>query len=128
MRTQGAKVRKNSLPAANRNRVREVNEQKHTPTCHSNAAPSIDNGKRRCRHSQYAATSDSHLPNKRAEMSMQPEHYWLHQQGEAFGSPGLEPRWTSSMKDAVCTAYSMLEVHRGSKPGEPNASPCWWSQ
>src|SRR6185437_7528376 len=42
----------------------------------------------------------------RAEMSMQPEHYWLHQQGEAFGSPGLEPRWTSSMKDAVCTAYS----------------------
>jgi glucoamylase len=39
-------------------------------------------------------------------MSMQPEHYWLHQQGEAFGSPGLEPRWTSSMKDAVCTAYS----------------------
>ncbi len=31
---------------------------------------------------------------------------WLDQQGEAFGSPGLEPRWTSSVKDAVGTAYS----------------------
>jgi glucoamylase len=39
-------------------------------------------------------------------MSEQPEYYWLHQDGEAFGSPGLEPRWTSSVKDAVCTAYS----------------------
>jgi len=39
-------------------------------------------------------------------MSEQPEYLWLEQQGEAFGSPGLEPRWTSSVKDAVCTAYS----------------------
>lgn len=31
---------------------------------------------------------------------------WLDQQGEAFGGPGLEPRWTSSVKDAVGTAYS----------------------
>ncbi|HKF46590.1 MAG TPA: glycoside hydrolase family 15 protein [Terracidiphilus sp.] len=31
---------------------------------------------------------------------------WLPQQGEAFGAPGLEPRWTSSVKDAVGTAYS----------------------
>ena len=31
---------------------------------------------------------------------------WLNQQGEAFGAPGLEPRWTSSVKDAVGTAYS----------------------
>ena len=31
---------------------------------------------------------------------------WLPQQGEAFGSPGLEPRWTSAVKDAVGTAYS----------------------
>jgi len=30
---------------------------------------------------------------------------WLEQQGEAFGGPGMEPRWTSSVKDAVCTAY-----------------------
>jgi len=31
---------------------------------------------------------------------------WLDQQGEAFGSPGMNPRWTSSVKDAVGTAYS----------------------
>jgi glucoamylase len=31
---------------------------------------------------------------------------WLDQQGEAFGAPGMEPRWTSSVKDAVGTAYS----------------------
>ncbi|HVC47936.1 MAG TPA: glycoside hydrolase family 15 protein [Terracidiphilus sp.] len=31
---------------------------------------------------------------------------WLAQEGEAFGAPGLEPRWTSSVKDAVCTAYA----------------------
>jgi glucoamylase len=31
---------------------------------------------------------------------------WLDQRGEAFGGPGLEPRWTSSVKDAIGTAYS----------------------
>ena len=31
---------------------------------------------------------------------------WLGDQGPAFGSPGLEPRWSSSKKDAVITAYS----------------------
>lgn len=31
---------------------------------------------------------------------------WLDDQGMAFGAPGLEPRWTSSKKDAVCTAYA----------------------
>ena len=35
-----------------------------------------------------------------------PSYRWLDQQGEAFGAPGLEPRWTSSVKDAVGTAYS----------------------
>ncbi len=39
-------------------------------------------------------------------MSDQPLYRWLEQQGEAFGTPGLEPRWTSSIKDAVCTAYA----------------------
>ena len=38
-------------------------------------------------------------------MRHQPIFRWLEQQGEAFGGPGLEPRWTSSVKDAVCTAY-----------------------
>lgn len=31
---------------------------------------------------------------------------WLEDGGPAFGAPGLEPRWTSSRKDAVSTAYS----------------------
>ncbi len=31
---------------------------------------------------------------------------WLEQDGEAFGAPGAPPRWTSSVKDAVGTAYS----------------------
>jgi glucoamylase len=39
-------------------------------------------------------------------MSDQPLYRWLDQQGEAFGTPGLEPRWTSSLKDAVVTAYA----------------------
>jgi glucoamylase len=34
------------------------------------------------------------------------QYRWLDQQGEAFGSPGMEPRWTSSAKDAVGTAYA----------------------
>ena len=39
-------------------------------------------------------------------MSDQLLYRWLDQQGEAFGTPGIEPRWTSSVKDAVGTAYS----------------------
>lgn len=34
------------------------------------------------------------------------QYLWLDQDGNAFGGPGLEPRWTSSAKDAVGTAYS----------------------
>ena len=33
-------------------------------------------------------------------------YHWLDDDGPAFGAPGLEPRWTSSKKDAVSTAYS----------------------
>jgi glucoamylase len=33
-------------------------------------------------------------------------YQWLDDDGVAFGAPGLEPRWTSSQKDAVSTAYS----------------------
>src|SRR5579862_1299829 len=39
-------------------------------------------------------------------MSDQALYRWLDQEGEAFGAPGMEPRWTSSVKDAVGTAYS----------------------
>ncbi|WP_345933721.1 glycoside hydrolase family 15 protein [Granulicella sp. WH15] len=31
---------------------------------------------------------------------------WLDDNGPAHGAPGLEPRWTSSQKDAVSTAYA----------------------
>ncbi|NYF79133.1 glycoside hydrolase family 15 protein [Granulicella arctica] len=33
-------------------------------------------------------------------------YLWLDDQGPAFGSPGLKPRWTSSRKDSVSTAYA----------------------
>jgi glucoamylase len=39
-------------------------------------------------------------------MTEQAMYRWLELRGEAFGAPGLEPRWTSSVKDAVVTAYS----------------------
>ena len=35
-----------------------------------------------------------------------PQYRWIDGQGVAFGAPGLQPRWTSSAKDAVGTAYS----------------------
>ncbi|HTZ89708.1 MAG TPA: glycoside hydrolase family 15 protein [Alloacidobacterium sp.] len=35
-----------------------------------------------------------------------PEYMWLEEHGNAFGAPGLQPRWTSSAKDAVGTAYA----------------------
>ena len=34
------------------------------------------------------------------------QYRWLTQAGEAPGRPGLEPRWTSSVKNSVGTAYS----------------------
>ena len=39
---------------------------------------------------------------------------WIDGQGEAFGAPGLDPRWTSSAKDVVGTAYS-------------TSSKLWWT-
>jgi glucoamylase len=39
-------------------------------------------------------------------MSEVAEYHWLEDDGPAPGAPGLEPRWTSSKKDAVLTAYS----------------------
>jgi glucoamylase len=39
-------------------------------------------------------------------MSDVAEYHWLDDDGPAFGKPGVEPRWTSSKKDAVSTAYS----------------------
>ena len=34
------------------------------------------------------------------------EYRWLDDMGPAFGGPGVKPRWTSSQKDAVSTAYA----------------------
>jgi glucoamylase len=39
-------------------------------------------------------------------MSELVDYHWLDDDGPAFGAPGVEPRWTSSKKDAVSTAYS----------------------
>ena len=39
---------------------------------------------------------------------------WIDGDGEAPGAPGLEPRWTSSEKDVVGTAYS-------------TSSKIWWT-
>ena len=38
--------------------------------------------------------------------SLSGSYRWLDDDGPAFGAPGLEPRWTSSRKDAVSTAYA----------------------
>ena len=38
--------------------------------------------------------------------TVESEYRWLDDDGPAFGGPGLEPRWTSSKKDAVATAYA----------------------
>ncbi len=38
--------------------------------------------------------------------SLTGSYRWLDDDGPAFGGPGLEPRWTSSKKDAVATAYA----------------------
>ena len=35
-----------------------------------------------------------------------PIYKWLDDDGAAFGAPGLPPRWTSSKKDTVITAYA----------------------
>ncbi len=37
---------------------------------------------------------------------MSGSYRWLDDAGPAPGAPGLAPRWTSSKKDAVCTAYA----------------------
>jgi glucoamylase len=39
-------------------------------------------------------------------MTIDSRYKWLDGQGPAFGAPGLQPRWTSSAKDAVGTAYA----------------------
>jgi glucoamylase len=59
----------------------------------------------------FLSASEIQFPSPKFEksdvtMSEQPLYRWLEQQGEAFGAPGMAPRWTSSVKDAVGTAYA----------------------
>ncbi len=44
--------------------------------------------------------------SEQIDPTSQGEYRWLDDQGPAFGAPGVPPRWTSSQKDAVVTAYS----------------------
>lgn len=37
---------------------------------------------------------------------LSPEYHWIQADGPAPGAPGVDPRWTSSKKDAVGTAYA----------------------
>lgn len=41
-----------------------------------------------------------------SDSTVSASYRWLDDDGPAFGSPGLEPRWTSSRKDTVSTAYA----------------------
>ena len=49
-------------------------------------------------------SSNRLVPNDRPTVGS--EYRWLDDDGPAFGAPGLEPRWTSSQKDAVATSYA----------------------
>ena len=44
--------------------------------------------------------------NKATMLPSAAEYKWFVDQGPAFGSPGIPPRWTTSKKDCVGTAYS----------------------
>ncbi len=40
------------------------------------------------------------------QQNLESAYRWLDDDGAAFGAPGVSPRWTSSQKDAVSTAYA----------------------
>src|SRR6202050_2215738 len=50
--------------------------------------------------------SNSAINPRWVRMNDQSLYRWLEKRAESFGSPGFEPRWTSSLKDAVVTAYA----------------------
>ena len=53
------------------------------------------------------ATRESAFCGLMVRMSEPNGNYrWLDDDGPAFGGPGVQPRWTSSRKDAVATAYA----------------------
>ncbi len=46
------------------------------------------------------------MSDQTVELNQDSEYRWLDDHGPAFGAPGVPPRWTSSKKDAVSTAYA----------------------
>jgi glucoamylase len=61
-----------------------------------------------CHPASISCRFSSRLESNGLMSDMQPdsEYTWLMDDGPAPGSPGLPPRWTSSQKDAVSTAYA----------------------
>ncbi len=51
-------------------------------------------------------TRSRNFPSNTFMSASNGNYHWLDDDGPAFGSPGLPPRWTSSKKDAVGTAYA----------------------
>jgi len=46
------------------------------------------------------------MSDAKVQQDLDSAYRWLNDDGAAFGAPGLPPRWTSSRKDAVSTAYA----------------------
>lgn len=46
------------------------------------------------------------MSDQKVQQDSESAYRWLNDDGPAFGAPGLPPRWTSSQKDAVSTAYA----------------------
>jgi glucoamylase len=46
------------------------------------------------------------MTDPKAQLDLESTYRWLNDDGAAFGAPGMPPRWTSSQKDAVSTAYA----------------------
>jgi glucoamylase len=46
------------------------------------------------------------MSEPKPKQDVESEYRWLNDNGAAFGAPGVPPRWTSSKKDSVSTAYS----------------------
>ena len=47
-----------------------------------------------------------HMSDTLGQQNLDLAYHWLDDDGAAFGAPGVPPRWTSSQKDAVSTAYA----------------------
>src|SRR5580698_11593411 len=62
----------------------------------------IEGGKPR----RLVMVSNLGMSDPNLKQSVESEYRWLDDDGAAFGGPGVAPRWTSSKKDSVSTAYA----------------------